>query len=64
MEAIYDDHRKGIIAEVLKSEGDRVEMKYYKNFKDIKDATLEASGVEFEYVKKNEDGSIVVNVYQ
>lgn len=64
MEAIYDVNRKGIIAELLTSPGHGKEMKYYKNFTDIKDVTLETTGIKFEYVKKNDDGSIVVNVYQ
>jgi len=64
MEAIYDDNRKGIIAEKLNIKGQSKEMKYYKNSNDIKDVTLESSGVRIEYVASNEDGSIVVNIYQ
>lgn len=64
MEAIYDYKRNGIIAETLTYEGNAKELLYYKNYKDINDTELVSSGIKVKFVKKNEDGSAVVNIYQ
>lgn len=63
LEAIYDVSRKGIIAETLTYEGQSKKLNYYANYNNIKDVTEVFSGLKVDYIKKNEDGSIVVDIY-